>query len=250
MIRLKSYLKEQESGNHGVLAFGRMNPPTIGHEKLVDKVHDVVKQTGGSHKVVLSHSNDPKKNPLHVDDKVKHARRAFPSTNIVGSSKETPTIMHHASKMHDEGINHLHIVAGSDRHKEFGNLLNTYNGKEGKHGYYNFKSITMHSAGARDPDSEGAKGMSASKMRDHATSGNQDAFHQGLPSHMSSLHKAELYSDVRKSMGSGVNEEKKEEIKKKKKNDIEFKPQEEKVHAFQQSGDTQLIKNPAGAYTG
>ena len=245
MFSFKNYLKEQINGKHGVLAFGRMNPPTVGHEKLVDKVHSVASDTNGSHKVVLSHSQDEKKNPLHVDDKVKHARRAFPSTNIIGSSKESPTIMHHASNMYADGVKHLHVVAGSDRKDEFEKLLTTYNGQDGRHGHYNFKSITLHSAGSRDPDAEGVSGMSASKMRDHASNGNQDEFHNGLPSHMSHAHKNELYNDLRNSMSI-----KEAKDSKKKKSKIELKPLEDKVHAYQQSGETQLVKNPAGTYNG
>jgi hypothetical protein len=176
MFNFISFLKEQANQRHGVLAFGRMNPPTVGHEKLVNKVHEIAA-------------------------KVKHAKKAFPNTNIVGASKEKPTIMHHAASMYDAGARHLHVVAGSDRTEEYKKLLNNYNGKEGKHGYYNFKSITIHSAGERDPDAEGAEGMSASKMREHATNGNQKEFHSGLPSHMSEKDKAAVYHDVRKGMG-------------------------------------------------
>ena len=201
MFSFITFLKEAANQRHGVLAFGRMNPPTIGHEKLVDKVHEVAKKHDAVHAVVLSHSQDAKKNPLSVEQKVSHAKKAFPNTNIVGASKEQPTIMHHAAAMYASGARHLHVVAGSDRHEEFNKLLNTYNGKEGKHGYYNFKTITLHSAGDRDPDAEGTEGMSASKMREHAASGNQKEFHSGLPSHMSEKDKAAVYNDVRKGMG-------------------------------------------------
>lgn len=201
MFSFIQFIKEQTNQRHGVLAFGRMNPPTVGHEKLVDKVHEIAKKHDAIHAVVLSHSQDAKKNPLTVEQKVKHAKKAFPNTNIVGASKDKPTIMHHASSMYDSGARHLHVVAGSDRTEEYKKLLHTYNGKEGKHGYYNFKTITVHSAGHRDPDAEGAEGMSASKMREHAKNGAQKEFHSGLPSHMSEKDKAAVYHDVRKGMG-------------------------------------------------
>jgi hypothetical protein len=203
MLDFLGFLKEQANQRHGVMAFGRMNPPTIGHEKLVNKVHEIANKHDAIHAVVLSHSQDAKKNPLDVASKVKHAKNAFPNTNVVGASKERPTIMHHASAMYEAGARHLHVVAGSDREEEYKKLLSTYNGKEGKHGYYNFKSITIHSAGQRDPDAEGAEGMSASKMREHAASGNEKEFHSGLPSHMSTAHKKSLYNDLRKAMGHG-----------------------------------------------
>lgn len=196
-----SFLFEEKSDKHAVLAFGRMNPPTSGHEKLVDKVHEVAKQHSAEHHVVLSHSQDAKKNPLSAEDKVKHAKRAFPGTNVKSASKDKPTILHHAADLHKSGVKHLHVVAGSDRKEEMHNLLHKYNGQKSAHGHYHFKSITVHSSGERDPDAEGTTGISASKMREHASSGNKAEFHKGAPSKMSSAHKDELYHDVRHSMG-------------------------------------------------
>lgn len=201
MLNFLGFLKEQTNQRHGVMAYGRMNPPTIGHEKLVNKVHEIADKHEAIHAVVLSHSQDAKKNPLDVATKVKHAQKAFPNTNIVGASKEKPTIMHHAAAMYEAGARHLHVVAGSDREEEYKKLLSTYNGKEGKHGYYNFKTITIHSAGQRDPDAEGAEGMSASKMREHAANGNEKEFHSGLPNTMKPKDKSALFHDLRKGMG-------------------------------------------------
>jgi phosphopantetheine adenylyltransferase len=195
-----NYIQEAAEKHH-VLAFGRMNPITSGHEAVVNKVHAVAKKQGAEHTVVVSHSQDAKKNPLTGEQKVKHAARAFPDTNVKAASKDHPTILHHAAELHKKGVQHLHVVAGSDRKDEMHSLLHKYNGQESKHGSYNFKSITVHSSGARDPDAEGTKGMSASKMREHAASGNQKAFHAGAPSKMSDAHKAEMYKDVRKGMG-------------------------------------------------
>jgi len=191
---------------HGVLAYGRMNPPTIGHAKLVDKVHEVAKAHDASHKVVLSHSEDPKKNPLSQEHKIKHAKRFFPKTNIVAADKKEPTIFHHAAKMHHEGVKHLHVIAGDDRVKEYSHSLHKYNGHFDKEGHgYKFKSITVHSAGKRDPHAKGTEGMSASKMREHATKGHFEEFKKGVPSHVSHEHTKELYHDVRK--GQGIKEE-------------------------------------------
>ena len=201
MKSFSSYLQEDKADKHAVLAFGRMNPPTSGHEKLVQKVHDVAKEHNAEHHVVLSHSQDKKKNPLSAEDKVKHAKRAFADTNVRAASKDKPTILHHAADLHKSGVKHLHVVAGSDRHEAMHELLHKYNGQKSAHGHYNFKSITVHSSGQRDADAEGAEGMSASKMREHAASGNKKEFHKGAPSKMSTAHKDELYHDVRKSMG-------------------------------------------------
>lgn len=185
---------------HHVLAFGRMNPITTGHEAVVNKIHSVAKEHGASHNLVVSHSQDAKKNPLSGEQKVKHAKHAFPDTNVSSASKEAPTILHHAAAAHKAGVTHLHVVAGSDRADEMHNLLHKYNGKDEKHGHYNFKKITVHSSGERDPDAEGTTGISASKMREHAASGNKTEFHKGAPSKMSPKHKDAMYNDVRKGM--------------------------------------------------
>lgn len=205
MKSFRQFLKEatKQDGTHHVLAFGRMNPITNGHEALVNKLHSVAKEHNAGHTLVVSHSQDAKKNPLNSAQKVKHAKRAFPGTNVTASSKDKPTILHHASELHSKGVQHLHVIAGSDRKEELHNLLHKYNGHPSKEGHpgYNFKSITVHSAGERDPDAEGTTGISASKMRAHAAAGNKKAFHAGAPSKMSAAHKDEMFHDVRRGMG-------------------------------------------------
>jgi len=191
---------KEELEKHHVLAFGRMNPITSGHEAVVNKLHSVAKEHGASHSLVVSHSQDAKKNPLTGEQKVAHAKNAFPGTNVSSASKDKPTILHHAAAAHAAGATHLHVVAGSDRHEEMHNLLHKYNGKDSGHGHYNFKKITVHSSGERDPDAEGTTGISASKMREHAASGNKAEFHKGAPSNMKPEHKDAMYNDVRKGM--------------------------------------------------
>ena len=198
-MEFKDFIKEEKE-KHAVLAFGRVNPPTIGHEKLVNKTKEVAQEVGGTHHVVLSHSQDSAKNPLTSQQKLKHTKRFFPDTNLSVSTKEHPNFLSHAAKLHKAGATHLHMVAGSDRIPEYEKTLHKYNGVKGPHGHFNFKKITMHSAGARDPDAEGAEGMSASKMRGHASSGNFGEFKKGIPSHVPEKHAKELYHDVRKGM--------------------------------------------------
>jgi hypothetical protein len=194
--------KKTEEEKHGVLAFGRMNPPTTGHAKVAEKVQEVAKRNNAEHKIVLSASQDAKKNPLTADQKVKHALRAFPEgSHVVAADKDKPTILHQAADMYKSGIKHLHIVAGSDRQHEMQTLLDKYNGKKEKHGEYNFKSITVHSSGERDPDAEGDVGISGTKMREHASKGNFKEFRKGIPSHVSDAHAKEMMHDVRKGMG-------------------------------------------------
>ena len=202
---MKSFLEiiEEETGKekHAVMAFGRMNPPTTGHLKLIDKVREVASKHKTKPTVVVSHSQDAKKNPLSGDQKVKHLKRYSPGTHFETSSKEHPTIMHHAAKLHAQGADHLHVIAGSDRVKEMHSLLHKYNGVKAGHGHYNFKKITVHSAGHRDPDAEGAEGMSGTKMREHAKNNDFSSFRQGVPHHVKDEHARELMKDVRKGMG-------------------------------------------------
>ncbi len=207
-MKFKDFLQEQKE-KHAVMAFGRLNPVTSGHEKLVNKVQDIAKKVGGSAHIVVSHSQDSEKNPLSPDQKLKHAKRSFPGVNVSASDKESPTFLSHASKLHKQGVTHLHMVGGQDRVGEYNHLLNKYNGVKSKHGHFNFKHIEVHSAGDRDPDAEGVEGMSASKMREHASKGNFKEFKKGVPSKMSDAHAKDMYNDVRKGMNlkESINEQ-------------------------------------------
>jgi len=202
---MKSFLElveETKQGEkHHVMTFGRMNPPTTGHLKLIHKVKEVADKHNATHSVIASHSQDSKKNPLSGEQKVKHLKRYSPGTHFETSSKEKPSIFHHAAEAHKKGVTHLHVVVGSDRVKEFKHSLNKYNGVKGAHGHYDFKKITVHSAGHRDPDAEGTEGMSGSKMRHHASTGNYKEFKKGVPEHVADHHAKELYHDTRKGMG-------------------------------------------------
>ena len=202
-MKFREFLQEQKE-KHAVMAFGRLNPPTVGHEKLVNKVQDIAKKVGGSAHIVVSHSQDAKKNPLTPAQKLKHAKRAFPGVNVSASDKDAPNFLAQASKLHAAGVTHFHMVGGSDRADEYHKLLHKYNGVKGPHGYFKFKHIEVHSAGDRDPDAEGVEGMSASKMREHAQNGNYNEFRKGVPSKMTDAHAKELYKHVRS--GMGINE--------------------------------------------
>ena len=182
-----------------VFAFGRMNPPTTGHATLVDKVKELAKENKAEHLVVMSHSQDEEKNPLTAEQKLKHAKRFFPGTNLTVSDKEAPNFLKQAQRLHAAGHDHMIMVAGSDRVPEFKETLDKYNG-EGEGKLFNFKKIDVVSAGDRDPDAEGVTGMSASKMRGHALSGKYKEFVKGIPSHVKPEHAKELYDDVRQAM--------------------------------------------------
>ena len=181
----------EQAGKTVVVGWGRMNPITVGHEKLVNKIKAVAKQKKATPKVFLSHSQDKKKNPLEYKDKVQFAKMAFGRNLIVDSKANTIIkVMEELEKEYDN----LVLVVGQDRVEEFKKLLNKYNGD-----VYNFDSIEIVSAGDRDPDAEGVEGMSASKMRALAVSGKAEEFIKGLPKKLQSRGR-HVYDMVRAGM--------------------------------------------------
>jgi len=186
-----------------VVAWGRANPPTVGHEKLFDKTLEHAEEVGGKAHIFVSHSQDNKKNPLSSSEKVNFLKKAYTGKQVkIGSSSPTkPSLLHIASQLHDAGHTELHMLAGSDRIPEYERLLNQYNGKEGPHGYYNFKKIKVVSAGERDPDSEGTEGISGTKMRSHAISANKSEFMNNVLSKLSDEDKEQVYKRTRAGMG-------------------------------------------------
>ena len=172
-----------------VVAFGRMNPPTVGHEKLAKKVSDEARKRKAMPHIYLSHSQDKKKNPLNYNDKIKYATKAFGKMVTKSSARSIIEVFKELEKMdHTEVV----LVAGSDRIKEFNTLLQKYNGKE-----YNFKKIEVISAGERDPDSEGVEGISGTKLRGLAKSGDFDTFKTGLATKLRDADKKKVYNIIR-----------------------------------------------------
>ena len=194
----KNYLVEEEKIVY--FTFGRMNPPTIGHEKLLNKLSMASRRN--PYRVYLSQTNDKRKNPLDFNTKVKHARKMFPKhARQIMSDKKVKTVFDALVKLYNEGFKNVAMVVGSDRVNEFETLLNKYNGEKGRHGLYNFSKINVISAGERDPDADGAEGMSASKMRAAASKKDFTSFSQGIPKTVSNADAKKLYNQVRKGMG-------------------------------------------------
>ena len=180
----------------GVLtvAFGRFNPPTTGHQKLLDTVASSSDED--DYIIVPSRSNDPKKNPLDTKTKVSVMKQMFPkhSSKIV-DDEGNRTIFDVLKKAHTDGYAGVRIVGGSDRVSEFEKLTNNYNKK-----LYDFDSIEVTSAGDRDPDSDNVEGMSASKQRKAAAEGDFESFKKGVPSSMKEKEVKNLYNMIRKGM--------------------------------------------------
>ena len=187
-------------GDTAVFTFGRFNPPTTGHEKLINALAKQQSKNAGSMMYVYpSHSQNAKKDPLPHTLKIAYMRKMFPKykSNVIVSKSRTA--LEAAVELHKKGHRSIVMVVGSDRVTEFNTLLNNYNGVDSKHGFYGFDDIKVVSAGERDPDSEGVSGMSASKMRAAAADGNFDLFKTGVPSTFKDSLK--LYNDVRKNLG-------------------------------------------------
>jgi nicotinic acid mononucleotide adenylyltransferase len=183
-----------DKGNKLVFAFGRFNPPTIGHDKLMREVITQARKNNANHIVYASASTDKRKNPLDVNTKVKFMKKMFPANKIMaagGTQRTFIEVLKFYNKMYGEII----MIAGSDRVSEFQKLTDKYNGKE-----YNYKSIKVVSSGERDPDAEGVAGMSASKMREMAKNGDARSFKKGVPN-LSDSDSSSLFNAVRKGMG-------------------------------------------------
>ena len=178
------------------ITFGRFNPPTVGHERLIAKVAKEAKSNGGEYRIYPSRSQDPKKNPLDPGTKIKFMRLAYPDhANAIVDSDNMRTIFDVLSALDSDGYSSVNIVVGGDRVSEFNSLATKYNGK-----LYTFDEIKVTSAGGRDPDAEGVEGMSASKMRKAAVEGDFDTFDEGLTKAMSNKDREALYLTLRQSM--------------------------------------------------
>ena len=177
------------------IVFGRFNPPTTGHEKLLDKVAEF--SDNDDYVVVPSRSQDKKKNPLDVDMKVSSMKDLFPKhKEKILNDPDIRTIFDVLVKSHVDGYTNVRIVGGSDRVDEFERITGNYNGK-----LYDFEKIEVMSAGSRDPDGDGLEGMSASKQRELASENNFDDFLKGVPIAMNQKIARKLFDGLRKGMG-------------------------------------------------
>lgn len=178
------------------VVFGRFNPPTVGHEKLLKSAKRI--SAGGEVKIYPSRSQDPKKNPLDPDLKVSYMKKMFPEfeENIINDYK-MKTIFDVLVTANEEGYSSVNIVVGSDRQAEFENLAQKYNGD-----LYNFDLIRVVSAGVRDADADGVEGMSASKMRKAVIDDDFDSFRRGTPKTLDDADTQALFNAVRQGMGA------------------------------------------------
>ena len=194
--KVEQPIEDGEGGDTLTVSFGRFNPPTVGHEKLLKAAQKA--SQGGDLKIYPSRRQDPKKNPLDPDMKISYMKKMFPDfeENIV-NDRNMKTIFNVLVMASEEGYRNVNIVVGSDRQAEFENLAQKYNGD-----LYDFDLIRVISAGARDADSEGVEGMSASKMRKAVMDDDFESFRRGTPKTLDDGETQALFDAVRQGMQS------------------------------------------------
>ena len=201
MKTIKELLKKDTGRSKPVVfAFGRLNPPTIGHQKLIERIITIAKRVKGLPVLYVSASQDKRKNPLTVKQKVDYLKKVYPrGIKILPAVGSERTFMEILKNRFDKKYTDVYMIAGSDRVAEFKRLIKQYNGKD-----YNFDKTEVVSAGERDPDATGATGMSASKMREFAMNNDYTNFKQGLIRGTKEKDAMKLFKDLKK--GMGVNE--------------------------------------------
>ena len=187
---------KKTGGETMTVAFGRFNPPTVGHGKLLSAAKKAA--VGGDLKIYPSRTQDAKKNPLDPDMKISYMKKMFPQyeDNII-NDPEMKSIFNVLVTANESGVKNINIIVGSDRQSEFENLATKYNGE-----LYNFDNIRVISAGVRDADAEGVEGMSASKMRKAVVDNDFDSFRRGTPKDLDDGETTALFNAVRTGMGS------------------------------------------------
>lgn len=196
MKTFKQYIIEQDQSKTAVIAYGRYNPPTIGHQKLIDTIKETALKNNADAIISPSHTQDKDKNPLSYSDKQEILREMSDGINIVEQGKTFISLLQF---LQQQGYTKIIHVAGSDRIPEFQKLIEMYNGKPDKKGIipFSFNEYDFVSAGERDPDSDGVEGMSASKLRQLAREGDLESFKQGMSNKVSNDLKQKTYDKIR-----------------------------------------------------
>ena len=184
------------AGKTVVFSFGRFQPPTIGHKLLVDKVVSLAKQHKADHIIFASRTQDKKSNPLDVETKVHFLKKMFPKANFEPANDEVRTFIEALKKLYKQGYKNVYMVAGSDRLADYQKLFDKYNGGED----FDFSVLEAVSAGERDPDAEGAAGMSGTKMRKAAVENDFHSFRTGIPSTLSDADTKALMTQIRRGL--------------------------------------------------
>jgi nicotinic acid mononucleotide adenylyltransferase len=200
---LKELFLREDDRSTAVFAFGRFNPPTIGHQKLIDTVLQTAEKANGKAFLFLSHKQNNKTDPLTFAEKQAYIQQFYPKLAVGDATSNT--IIKALQKIQAEGRTRIIMVAGSDRVQEFEKLLNQYNGKPDKQGndLYKFDEIKVVNAGQRDPDQEGVSGASASKARELAAKGQ---WHEFSKIAMGGAESELVYNKLQDALGVTIDE--------------------------------------------
>lgn len=200
MDSFKDYYQDVQVPRTAVLSYGRFNPPTTGHDQLIQKVQEIAGRENAEGFIVPTHTSGNEKNPLTLDEKSAILGEMIGDSSRLQVGSFGKTLISTLQRLQKDGYNRIIHVAGSDRIPDFERLIEAYNGKPDKKGNIPFKfdEYIMESSGERDPDSEGVAGMSASKLRELAIEGNIDAFKAGMAPQVSDGMKEFAYNTIRK----------------------------------------------------
>ena len=205
-MHLRELFLNEDDRSTAVFAFGRFNPPTIGHEKLIQKVQSMTKQVNGKGYVFLAHTGGTQKDPIDFQTKLSYLRQHFQADkNLSFGDERANTIIKVMKVLEAEGRTRVIMIAGDDRVMQFQKLLNQYNGQPTKAGNveYKFDEIQVVSAGQRDPDAEDITGISASKARELAIKGQEHEFSKII---MGGDRGKVLYDKIHDQFGNQVDE--------------------------------------------
>ena len=200
---LKELFLNEDEGNIAVFAFGRFNPPTVAHQRLIKQVQDIATKLNGRPFIFLSHTQNNKTDPLSFQEKLDYLEGVYGKDKVVFGDTGVKTIVQVLQKLQDEGRTKVVMVAGDDRVQNFKQLLDKYNNKPDKSGniLYNFDNISVVSAGQRDPDAEGMSGVSASKARQYAQDDDFENFSKIV---MGGKVSAKIFLKIQSKMGKKV----------------------------------------------
>ena len=205
-MHLRELFLKEDDRSTAVFAFGRFNPPTIGHEKLIQKVQSVASKVNGKGYIFLSHTDGTAKDPIDLTTKLSYLRQHFQADpKLSFGDIRANTIIKVMKVLEQEGRTRIIMIAGDDRVMQFQKLLNQYNGKPTKSGNieYTFDSIEVVSAGQRDPDADDVTGVSASKAREFAMKGQEHEFSKIV---MGGDNGKVLYDKIQDAFGKQVDE--------------------------------------------
>jgi hypothetical protein len=198
-MKFDRYIKlifESLQSKTAVFSYGRYNPPTIGHQLLIDTLKKEAEKVHGDAFLIPSHTQDSKKNPLSLHEKVNLLKKMAPGVEVLDSGK---TLVDALKDLQSRGYTDVIQIAGSDRIPEYQIIRDKYNGKPAKDGNvpFEFRTYEIVSSGERDPDSEGVEGMSASKVRNFALNGDYKSFDHGLSQALNEQEKRSVYNAIR-----------------------------------------------------